>query len=220
MREIGVGLLTRIRYRAMRVLAYALVFFTLALPSAGEGTGNTGAPRQRIFEVSDYIDSQGRRWIRLRSEFECSYRERMDDIVATLWDFPRSPKVFSRIEAVRLRYDTGTKAVTEQRTAVRVLGLAFISNLVFENTLVRSSPGAATVGFEMIETDGSCLSSKGGWALEDRSGPGGPATYATFHIESLVEPRFPGQAAIMRAFGAGDAKKAMRELGQATARSS
>jgi hypothetical protein len=219
MRAIGVAIPMKTRYRATRRLAVLLGLLALALSSVSQVAGNTGVPRQKRFEVSDYSDSRGRRWIRLRSEFECSYREKMDDIVATLWDFPRSPKVFSRIEAVRLRFDTGTKAVTEQRTAVRVLGFAFISNLVFENTLTRPSPGAATVAFEMIETDGSCLSSKGGWTLEDRSGPGGPATYATFRIESLVEPRFPGQAAIMRAFGAADAKKAMRELGQATARS-
>jgi hypothetical protein len=143
----------------------------------------------------------------------------MEEVIAKLWDFTGSPRTFSRIEAVRLRSDTGTEAVTEQRTAVRVLGLAFISNLVFHNALARKGPAAATIRFETIETDGSCLSTEGAWDLEDRSDPAGPATYVTYSLDSFVEPRFPGQAAIMRAFGQGDIKRVMRELGQAIARS-
>jgi hypothetical protein len=178
-----------------------------------------GAPRQLRYEVTDYSDPEGKRWIRVSGVFECLYAARMDDLIAKLMDYADSPKVFSRIEAVRVRSDSGNESVTEQRTAVRILGLAFVSNLVFANTLVRRGPATATLGFETIETDGSCLSTKGAWDFEDRSGPGGPSTYVRYSLESYVEPRFPGQASIMRGFGAGDLKKLMRELVLAMGRS-
>lgn len=190
-----------------------------AMPRAQEAAAGYGVPRPLLFEVSDYRDAGGKHWIRLACDFECLYPRRMETIVSTLWDFEGSPKIFSRIEAVRVRSETGTTSVTEQRTAVRVLGLAFISELVFGNAIVRRGPGAATVSFETIETDGSCLSTKGAWELEERSGLPSPSTYVRFHFESYIEPRFPGQAAIMRGFGAGDIKRTMRELGQAMGRS-
>jgi hypothetical protein len=197
--------------------AALLLGFCLAA-TASSSTG-AFAPRQLRFEVSDYRDGNGKKWLRMSYDFECAYGERMDKVIATLWDFRSSPKVFSRIESIRLRSDTGSAAVTEQRTVVRVLGLAFASDLVFSTALTRQGPAAATVGFEMIETDGSCLSSRGSWAMEDRSVPGFPSTYVRYTVETDIEPRFPGQAAIMRGFGAADVKAAMRELGQAMARS-
>ncbi len=198
-------------------LARALLL--LCLGAAGVSAAPMDSPRQLSFEVSDYRDAQGKRWIRLSCEFECAYREKMASVVATLWDFPASTKVFSRIEAVRVRSDDGARAVTEQRTGVRVLGLAFISNLVFLNTLTRPGPSAAVLSFETIETDDSCLSTKGAWYLEERSDASGPVTVARYVLDSYVEPRFPGQAVIMRSFGAGDIKMLMRELGAAMTRS-
>jgi len=199
-------------------LAGAAVLLGLCL-LATASSAPAGTPRQLRYEVSDFRDAAGKRWIRMSYEFECSYGQRMDKVISTLWDFRSSPKVFSRIESVRLRSDSGTAAVTEQRTVVRLLGFVFASNLVFSNSLTRRGPAAATVGFEMIETDGSCLSSKGSWELEDRSTPDVPSTYVRYTFETDIEPRFPAQAAIMRGFGPADVKTTMRELGQAMARS-
>lgn len=169
------------------------------------------------FNVSDYRDLDGKRWIHMNCEYEAQYSLRMEDLIATLRDFPRSPKVFSRVEAVRVRSEINGIAITETRTAVRVLGFAFVSNLVFKNCLERKGLSEATVTFEMIETDGSCLSTKGTWTFEDNSGTGGPLTLARYTIDTYVEPRFPGQAVIMRSFGAADVKKVMLELGAASA---
>ena len=55
--------------------------------------------------------------------------------------------------------------------------------------------------------------------MEDRSDTSGPATYIRFTLDSYVEPRFPGQATIMRGFGAADIRKVIRELGQSILRS-
>ena len=207
----------RMRLRPVILLAFCVVAASPAVPQTKAAAGPAAA-RQLRFEVSDYRDPQGKRWIHLSCEFEYSYQARMEDIIVTLWDFPRAPKIFSRIESVRVLSDTGTVAVTDQRTAVRVLGLAFISNLVFRSTLTRRNPDSTTLSYETIKTDGSCLSAAGAWYLEEKSASSGPSTYARYSLESYVEPRFPGQAAIMRGFGAADVKKVMRELGQAMAR--
>ena len=196
----------------------ALCFALVASALAAEAPGGLRDSRPIEFHVSDYRDSDGKRWIRMSCEYEGRYEESVDDLVATLWDFPRSPRVFSRIEAVRVRSESEGRAVTEQKSAVRVLGFAFISNLVFSNCVARTGEGAAIVSFESIETDGSCLSTKGSWTLEEEPGSGGRETRARYSIESYVQPRFPGQEVIMRAFGAADIGRVMRELGAAAAR--
>jgi hypothetical protein len=185
----------------------------------GEIASGSGSARQLRFEVSDFKDPQAKRWIHLSCEFDYTYRESMENVITALWNFKDSPKTFSRVEAVRVRSDTGTMAVTEQRTGIRILGFAFISNLVLRNALVRRGPGAATFSYESIETDGSCLSTTGAWEMEDRTDSSGPATYIRFTLDSYVEPRFPGQATIMRGFGAADIRKVIRELGQSILRS-
>jgi len=175
--------------------------------------------RELGFEVSDFHDAQGKYWIHVSGKFACDYAQAMDDVIATLWDFADAPRVFSRIEAVRVRSSSAGAAVTEQRTAVRVLGLAFISNLVFRNALKRTGTGAAVLSFELLESDGSCLATRGAWELANEPGPSGPRTHAEFWLDTYVEPRFPGQAAILRGFGAGDMRRTMRELGLAIKRS-
>jgi hypothetical protein len=197
---------------AMR--AITIVLLALLAPAlAWAASGGLESVRPLRFEVSDYRDAEGRHWIHLCSEYEGLYGESMDDLGAVLWDFPRSPEVFSRIEAARVRSEAEGLVVTEQRTAVRFLGLAFVSNLVFANSVDRSDPGSVTFSFETIETDGSFLSSKGYWTFTDVSGSGGPATRARFSLDTYIKPIFPGQAVIMRGFGAADVVRAMRELG-------
>lgn len=174
-----------------------------------------GTQRQVSFNVSDYRDDRGRRWIRLSSEFEGAYRAKMDDVLETLWDFKDSPRIFPRIESVRVRSDDGTEAITEQRTGVHILGFSYVTNLVLYDQLCRDGK-TASLKFESIEVDDTTLSSKGTWFLEDRSDSSGCATYVRYSFESIVAPRFPAQAAIMRQFGADDVRALLRQLGEAT----
>ncbi|MGA2548221.1 MAG: hypothetical protein ABSF43_16865 [Rectinemataceae bacterium] len=174
-----------------------------------------GFQRQISYDVSDYRGPDGKAWIHMTSRCETAIRAPMEAIIAKLWDFTGAPRVFQRIDAIHVRSDTGTMAVTEQRTVVRVLGISFVSNLVFRNTMTRQGQKAATVSFEMIESDGSCLSSKGAWELEDCSDKKGPSTYVQYSLDSYIEPRFPGQAFFLRDFGSNDMKGMVRELTQA-----
>lgn len=173
------------------------------------------SPRPLFFEVDNYRDAKGGRWIHMSYECECVYRANMETVAGILWDFADSPKVFSRVESVRLRSGDERSSVTEQRTAIRVLGLSFISELVFKNSFERPGPKETIIDFGTIETDGSCLSSKGSWVLEDWSDSSGPVTYVKYSVDGYVALRFPGQAAIMRSFGPADVKRVMRELGEA-----
>jgi hypothetical protein len=178
-----------------------------------------GFQHQVTYDVSDYRDADGKTWIHMTSRCETAIRAPMETIIAKLWDFTGAPRVFQRIDAIHVRSDTGTMAVTEQRTVVRVLGVSFVSNLVFRDAMTRQSQKAATVSFEMIESDGSCLSSKGAWELEDCSDQKGPSTYVQYSLDSYIEPRFPAQAFFLREFGSNDMKGMVRELTQAMGRS-
>jgi hypothetical protein len=177
-----------------------------------------GAERELAFEVSDYRDAEGKAWIRLSAAFESAYRADLEAVIATLWDFESAPKTFSRIEAVKVRSNTGTEAVIEQRTGIRVLGFAYLSNLVFRESMSRADPLAARIGFESIVVDGTTLSARGSWTLEGFDDASGGSTYVRYEMESLVAPAFPAQAQIMRRFGEADLRKVLRELGAAAAR--
>jgi hypothetical protein len=207
-----------------RFLFFLIVAFSSSLPALGADalpdrdlSGLFGCQRQVSFDVSDYRDDKGRQWIHLSGEFEGAYRAKMDDLVAVLWDFKDAPKTFPRIEAVRVRSDDGTTAVVEQRTGVHMLGLSYISNLVFRNVISRDGK-TAVFSFESIEVDDTTLSSRGSWAIEDRSDASGCASYVRYTVDSFVSPRFPAQAAIMRRFGAADIGALLRHLGEAAAK--
>ena len=184
----------------------------------GDISGLYGTPREISYAVSDYRAPDGKQWLRMSGEFEGAYRADMKDILATIWDFSDSPNTFSRIESLRMFSDTGTIAVFEQRTAVRILGFSYSSTAVFKDALVRTGPLSAVVDFETIEVDDTMLSTKGSWTVEDRSDAAGPSTYVRYDIESYINPEFPAQAVIMRIFGGEDLLKLLRELGEATER--
>ena len=193
-----------------------IVALSSSLSAFGADVLLPGCQRQVSFNVSDYRDDKSRQWIRLSGEFEGFYRAKMDDLIAILWDFKDSPKTFPRIEAVCVRSDDGTTAVVEQRTGVHVLGLSYISNLVFRNVISRDGK-TAVFKFESIEVDDTILSSSGSWFFEDRSDASGCATYVRYTVDSFVSPRFPAQAAIMRRFGADDIRALLQQLGEAAA---
>jgi hypothetical protein len=188
------------------------------MPPPGEIASLVGVGRELSFDVAKYRAPDGKRWIRMSAVYESAYRASMEDIIAALWDFEDAPKTFSRIEAVRLRSDTGTEAVIEQRTGIRVLGFSYLSNLVFRERLKREGPRSAVIDFETIEVDDTTLSSGGSWTLEEVSDDSGPLTRVRYSLECCVEPKFAAQEFIMREFGGGDLRKLMRELGAATAR--
>jgi hypothetical protein len=187
-----------------------------AIPVSSELSSLVGVEHELVFEVAKHRAPDGKRWIRLFSEYESVYRANMEDVIATLWDFEAAPKTFSRIMATRLRSDTGTTAVIEQRTGIRVLGFAYVSNLVFRDLLYRDGPGMATLEFEAIEVDETTLSSRGSWTLIEDRDESGPLTYVRYILDSCVEPKFPAQEWIMRQFGSGDIRRVLRELYRAT----
>jgi hypothetical protein len=180
-------------------------------------SGLYNTQRQLQFSVSDYRDAHGKAWIRLSCECEGAYRQKMADVLATLWDFKSWPQVFPRILAIKLRSDDGTTAVMEQQTGVRVLGLSYASNLVFRDVLTRSGK-SVVMTFEKIQSDDATLSAKGSWTLEDRSDASGSATYVRYYSESYIAPQYPAQAAIMRQLGGADILALIQQLGDATAR--
>lgn len=206
--------------RTITVLCIAITTATtsLAAPESGVASRGLAEARPLSFAVSNYRSVDNRKWIHMNCEYEGLYDESLDCLVATLWDFEQAPRVFSRIEAVRVRSITDGYAVTEQRSAVRVLGFAFISNLVLSNKLTRTGPQSATLDSEIIGSDGSCLSGSANWSFEEYQGPQGKRTRARYSFDSYVEPRFPAQAQIMRAFGEADIGRIMRELGAAAAK--
>lgn len=187
-------------------------------PVGGGISSLLASPRAISHTVTEFRVPDGRLAIRMSTSVECAYRAGMADILATIWDIADSPKTFPRIDSVRMRSETGTTAIFEQRTVIRALGLAYVSNLVFRDQLTRKGVGSATVSFDTIEVDDTTLSINGLWTVEDRSDSSGQATYVRYDIESVVWPKFPAQALIMRRFGGADTQRLLQDLGAAAAR--
>jgi len=186
--------------------------------AANRASLGSSAPRKIAYEVSRERSPDGAAWIDMRADFETVYPFGIEEIVAVLEDYEGTPEVFSRVESVKLRSKEGDTAITEQVSAVRILGLAFISKLAFRVETEWAGPGRAVVSFHAIETDGSAYLSDGSWELEAMDVGGSRSTYLRYRLETWAEPRFPGQEGIMRAFGAGDFQRTLRELGAALRR--
>jgi hypothetical protein len=206
----------------------AFLSFFLASLSVGMGFADSPLPRRDIsglydtqrqlqFSVSDYRDPAGKAWIRLSCECDGAYRQKMSDVLATLWDFNSWPKVFARIVDVKLRSNDGTTAVIEQKTGLRLFNLSYASDIVFREVLTRSAK-SAVLSFEGIQSDDKTLSAKGSWTLEDRTDASGIATYVRYYFETCIAQQYPAQTEIMRQFGGADIRALIQQLGEATAR--
>lgn len=211
-----------------RIVAAACITFILAARGVADTpatffppdfppdpTGLFGAEAERRYEVTDYRDSAGARWIRLVSEFDTAYRAPLDAVLAVLWDFRRFPDRFSRIDSVRVRSESASSALVEQRTAVRILGITHVTELTYLMELDRFSAGAAILRFRAVEVDDSTLSSSGSWSLAELPDPSGPVTVLRHSTETVVKPKYPSQAAILRRFGARDFRNILQEIGSA-----
>ncbi len=187
----------------------------------GDGQDGAASLRGRIrtlsYEARLVALADGSSWIRNGTEIRAVFAGRLEDLVALLCDYEGSPKVFPRIESVRVRSSEGGVAVTEQRSIVRILGFEYVSNLVFRNELKRASPTAASLTFTMIDGDGSCRSVEGGWDLESLESGGPQAVLVTYRCDMLVLPRYPLQLQIMQLFGKADYEHMVSELGSAFA---
>ncbi len=179
--------------------------------------GLLGTEVERRYEVDDYRDESGTRWIRLTSVFDTAYRAPLESVLAVLWDFRRFPERFSRIESVRVRSESADSAVIEQRTAVRVLGISHVTELTYLMELERPAAGAAILRFSSVEVDDSTRSSAGAWTLAEVADPSGPITVLRHAAETVVKPKYPSQAALMRRFGAKDLRHVLQEIGAALA---
>lgn len=179
--------------------------------------GLIGAEVERRYEVTDFHDESGTRWIRLSSVFETAYRAPLESVLSVLWDFRRFPERFSRIESVRVRSESADSAVIEQRTAVRVLGINHVTELAYRMEIQRPPSGGAVVRFSSVEVDDSTRSSSGAWTLAEVADPSGPITVLRHEAETDVKPKYPSQAALMRRFGAKDLRHVLQEIGAALA---
>jgi len=182
-------------------------------PSPREGARQ--APRKISFEVERLASPDGRDWLAMRSENEAVYPYGIEEVAGLLRDFEAGSEIFSRVGEVRLLADDGKVAEYVQTSVVRVLGLTFVSKLTFRNETEWEGRERVIFRFRAIETDGSAYSSEGSWELESL---GEGSTLVRYRAETWVEPRFPGQEGIMRAFGAADFQRVMRELGRALER--
>ncbi len=167
------------------------------------------------FDVLSERGSDKRTWIDMSAEVDAVFRCPVRPILEVLWDFESSPRVFKRIESVKVRSDDGRIAVTEQKSAIRALGLSVESSLVFENELIRNGDGSAAFMFRTIEVDEATRSVTGSWYLEEFADAEGVATRVRYSVQSNVESTFPGQEWIMRSFGEGDIEDMVRELASA-----
>lgn len=210
---------TAARARAPKILIF-LLFYAAAcadLSSAPKAKEPPfcASPDTVRFDVFSERGSDKRTWIDLSAEVEAVFRCPVEPILETLWDFESSPGVFKRIESVNVRSDDGKVAVTEQKSAIRVLGLSFESSLVFENEMIRNGDGTAVFMFKTIEVDAITRSVTGSWYLEEFADAAGVATRVRYSMQSYVESAFLGQEWIMRSFGEGDIENVVRELATA-----
>ncbi len=210
---------TAARVRALKLLLIAL-FSAAAGADLHSATKAKAAPfcappDMVRFDVLSERGPDKRTWIDFSAEVEAVFRCPVGPILETLWDFESSPGVFKRIESVKVRSDDGSVAVTEQKSAIRVLGFSFESSLVFENELIRTGGGSAVFMFKTIEVDAVTRSVTGSWYLEEFADSGGVATKVRYSMQSYVESTFLGQEWIIRSFGEGDVKNVVRELAAA-----
>jgi|GEM_PF-3906774 len=183
------------------------------IPGASDFPKLVGVEHELFYDVGKYVDPAGKRWIRLRGQYDSVFKMGIENLVATLWAFDDSPKIFSRIIESRVRSvsEDGREVVTEQKTGICALGFSYTSNIVVKNTIVREGP-MATIEFSTIEADAVTLYSRGSWILEEIDGASGPLTYVRYSLDTCVASRFPAQEWIMRRFGGGDLKRLFGQL--------
>jgi len=206
------------RGRLLAALASVLLapLALAALPSEEKLEALRGRAKALSYEVKLVTLEDRTTWIESETEVEAVFMGSLEDALAILEDYENSPRVFSRIEAVRVRSSTPDGVtVTEQRSAVRVLGLAYVTNLVFRCEVAREGGDRATLTFRMIDGDGSARSSEGSWTIEPARLGSEEAVYLRYRCSMLVERRFPMQLEIMRSFGKADFEKMVLELGKA-----
>ncbi len=201
------------------VVACALI---LAAPGVSADPGAAKAtktrsffdpPRTISFEIHSEKAADKRTWISFGAQIESVFRCPMERIMETLWDFESSPEVFKRIDSVRVRFNDGRVAVTEQKSVIRVLGISYVSELVFENEQRKTGDTTAVFTFKAVELDANTKSSAGSWYMEEFVDSSGTvSTRIVYTVESVVAATVPGQEFFIRNFGEGDIKNLVREL--------
>lgn len=195
------------------------------------------------FSVVQERTTDGRPWIVMKAEYSAVLQAKPEEILAVLSAYEDIPSVFKRITRVEVIYDKGAEARTRQTTTVRALGLAFTNTLEFLLRYERPSPGTVKQTFTMVGSDGSSLKSEGSWTIESLApapaaafaepagaaaallpasgaGPASPAPRCKvlYKVENWLEPRYPLQETIMRAFGSRDMEDLFIQLADAVRR--
>jgi hypothetical protein len=213
-----------------------LLLFTLpsAVWAAGDATSEAASLMSaegiqgHSFSVVQERTTDGRPWIVMRAEYSAVLQAEPEEILAVLSAYEDLPSVFKRITRVEVIYDKGAEAMTRQTTTVRALGLAFTNTLEFLVRYERPSPGTVKQTFTMVGGDGSALISDGSWTIETlapapatasaAASAGKPLCRVVHKVENWLEPRYPLQETIMRAFGSRDMEDLFTQLADAIQR--
>ena len=174
-----------------------------------------GKERPLYFAVSKDEASSA---ILLKARYETAIAAGLDEVIAVLRDFEKSPETFSRIDSIDLISNDGVEAITDQTTAIRVLGISYVSVARFRSRIDRLSPTEAFISFESIRTDSKLIKSTGSWRLRELLNGNSVLTHVDYRLETLVPARVIGQEFVMRSFGGADVARTLRELSAAVAR--
>lgn len=188
-----------------------------ALPNPERLAALLDHPEAKRYVATRVSLPDGSTWIQSEADIEGVFLGSIEDVIAVLKDYEAGSKVFSRVESVKVRSRGPDYAITEQKNAIKILGLSYEATIIFQTRLYRLSSRTAESHFVMVDSDGSTRSVEGGWRLEAVEVGGRSAYYVENYCTMLVAPRFPLQLQIMKSFGKSDYERTMRELGAAVA---
>lgn len=172
-------------------------------------------PRKLSFEAEALGLLDGERWIRVSGFYEVALHAPLAAVLDACWlGMDESARIYSRVEWSRVLRRSDYEVVGEQVAGVRVMGFEYLSRASFLNELERPAPNVARVSWSLLDSDGSMRRSVGWWYFaEIRSGPD-PVTYVEYFTDGEILGLFPGQLALMRAFGPGDLERMLGEFSE------
>lgn len=189
-----------------------------AAPEATKVAELQGRPRALVYEVANAGSEDGNEWIRSDAVVEAVFPGKVEDLVAILTEHKGDSSIYSRVESDKVLESGPGYWVTEQVSAIRMLGLAYVSRLVFRTTLENGANGKRSLEFRMIDGDGSSKSVEGSYDMEPVLAGGQEAVYLRYRCTMVVKKRFGIQLWVMQTFGKGDFERTVQELGEAFAR--
>ena len=168
-------------------------------------------PRMLSYEVKSGTESG---WITLSASCESAYAASATTIEKILENYVGAPKIFSRIDWVRIVDRLPDGAITEQSSGIKAFGLKFYPVTRFHQWTSRDAD-YINMNFIQVASGGTLKNCYGAYSVADRSTADSPLCYFHYSISFEARLEFPGQEAIMRNFGAADIERVVTELGEA-----